>query len=160
MVQLLRVWVKIIKVFVKIFKVLVKLLNIFITRIKWFPLAVKSVFVDKLFFFDDKISFCETGRCERRWVDTSDRRWRCGGWRRRETPTMAGSGATAARCAYPPSLTAASFHKISFYKAKYRILLSKNDFTQPTEIPLFLCYDVFVPKLIVIDDPPNWFGYI
>ena len=69
----------------------------------------------------------KTGRCERRWVGTPGRRCRCSGRRRRFAPPPASAAATAARRAHPPSLTATSFHKISFYQPKKQFI-SQNEF--------------------------------
>ena len=112
----------------------------FIIRIKGFPLADKFVLADKLLFWLIKWDFVKTGRCERRWVGTPGRRCRCGGRRRREAPTTAGAAATAARRAHPPSLTATSFHKISFYSAKKAIYSAKTNLLSQRK-PLY-AYDM------------------
>ena len=70
----------------------------------------------------------KTGRCEQMWVGTPGRRCDCSGRRQRFAPPPASAAATAAQRAHPPSLTATSFHKISFYSAKIK------QFTQPKRI--------------------------
>ena len=113
---------------------------------------VNSFWLSKLLYFGwVRWNFVTTGRSERRWVGTPGRRCRCSGRRRRFAPPPAPAAATAARHALPPSLTAPSFHKISFYSAKIK------QFTQPTETPLCLWYDVFLPTLPQINDPPYTF---
>ena len=65
---------------------------------------------------------------------------------RREEPTTAGAVATTARRAHPPSLTATSFHKISFYSAKKAISQPKQIYStngNPSK-PMIFNFSVYI----------------
>ena len=50
----------------------------------------------------------------------------------------------------PASLTSLIPQKVAKYSAKKNKILTKNEFTHPTETPLCLWYDVFVPPRTLV----------